>query len=73
MLVTKNLTQDDAESYEPSSSTLCTDLITGGPAGDKVGPDIGYFGLTTDSDPNAGDKLVCVAYKIDGSKLDAPL
>ena len=57
----------------PASSTLCTDLITGGPSGDKVGPDIGYFGLTTDSEPNAGDKLVCMAYKIDGSKLDAPL
>ena len=73
VLVTKDLTQDDAEGYDPSSSTLCTDLITGGPSGDKVGPDIGYFGLTTDADPNAGDKLVCVAYKIDGSKLDAPL
>jgi hypothetical protein len=74
VLVTKELTQADAEGYDPASSTLCTDLITEGGLADKVsGADIGYFGLTTDAAPNAGDKLVCIAYKLDGSKLDAPL
>ena len=73
VLVTKDLTQDDAESYDPASSTLCTDLISEGGLTDKVGADMGYFGLTTDEAPNAGDKLVCIAYKLDGSKLDAPL
>jgi hypothetical protein len=73
VLVTKELTQDDAESYEPASSTLCTDLITDGGQADKIGAEMGYFGLTTDAAPNAGDKLVCIAYNLDGSKLDAPL
>lgn len=74
VLVTKTLTQDDAEDYDPASSTLCTDLITEGGLADKVsGADMGYFGLTTDEKPNAGDKLVCIAYRLDGSKLDAPL
>lgn len=76
VLVTKELTQDDAENYEPESSTLCTDLITEGGLTGKVvpeNPEVGYFGLTTDAAPNAGDKLVCIAYKLDGSKLDAPL
>ena len=73
VLVTKKLTQDDAENYEPASSSLCTDLITEGGLSEKIGPDIGYFGLTTDAAPNAGDKLVCIAYKLDGSKLEAPL
>ena len=31
------------------------------------------LGLTTDSAPNAGDKLVCIAYRLDGTKLEAPL
>ena len=73
VLVTKTLTQDDAKGYDPASSTLCTDLITENGLVDKIGPDVGYFGLTTDSAPNAGDKLVCIAYKLDGSKLDAAL
>jgi hypothetical protein len=73
VLATKELTKDDAESYDPASSTLCSDLITEGGLADKVGPDMGYFGLTTDAEPKAGDKLVCIAYKLDGSKLDAPL
>ena len=76
VLVTKELTQDDAEAYDPASSTLCTDLITAGGLEGKVAPanpDIGYFGLTTDSAPNAGDKLVCIGYRLDGAKLDAPL
>lgn len=74
VLVTKKLTQDDAKNYDPASSTLCTDLITEGGLADKVaGADMGYFGLTTDAEPNAGDKLVCIAYKLDGSKLEAPL
>jgi hypothetical protein len=73
VLVTKELTQGDAEAYEPASSTLCTDLITEGGLSGKIGPDIGYFGLTTDAAPNAGDKLVCIAYRLDGSKLEAPL
>jgi hypothetical protein len=76
VLVTKELTQDDAKNYDPASSTLCTDLITEGGLTGKVAPEnpgIGYFGLTTDEAPNAGDKLVCIGYKIDGSKLDAPL
>lgn len=74
VLVTKSLTQDDAKDYEPASSTLCTDLITEGGLADKVSSaDMGYFGLTTEAKPNAGDKLVCIAYKLDGSKLDAPL
>ena len=72
-LLLKELTQDDAENYEPASSSLCTDLITDGGMSEKIGPDIGYFGLTTDAAPNAGDKLVCIAYKLDGSKLEAPL
>jgi hypothetical protein len=76
VLVTKELTQDDADGYDPASSTLCTDLITEGGLEGKVAPtnpDIGYFGLTTDSEPNAGDKLVCIGYRLDGAKLDAPL
>jgi hypothetical protein len=73
VLVTKELTQDDAESYEPASSTLCTDLITEGGLAEKIGAEMGYFGLTTDAAPNAGDKLVCIAYNLDGSELDAPL
>jgi hypothetical protein len=73
VLVTKDLTQDDARDYDPASSTLCTDLITEGGLAEKIGPEIGYFGLTTDSAPNAGDKLVCIAYMLDGTKLDAPL
>lgn len=73
VLATKDLTQDDAEAYDAANSTLCTDLITSGPAGDKITPEIGYFGLTTDASPNAGDKLVCVGYNLDGSKLDGPL
>jgi hypothetical protein len=76
VLVTKELTQDDAENYKPASSTLCTDLITEAGLTGKVAPenpDIGYFGLTTDSAPNAGDKLVCIGYRLDGAKLDAPL
>ena len=73
VLVTKELTQEDAENYEPSSSSLCTDLVTQGGLADKVTPEIGYFGLTTDAAPNAGDKLVCIAYSLDGTKLEAPL
>jgi hypothetical protein len=73
VLVTKELTQDDARDYSPESSTLCSDLITEGGLADKIGPDIGFFGLTTDADPNAGDKLVCIAYRPDGAKLEAPL
>jgi hypothetical protein len=73
VLVTKELTQADAEAYDAADSTLCTDLITAGDAADKVTPAVGYFGLTTDASPNAGDKLVCVGYNLDGSKLDAPL
>ena len=73
VLVTKELTQADAEAYDAADSTLCTDLITAGDAAAKVTPAIGYFGLTTDANPNAGDKLVCVGYNLDGSKLDAPL
>jgi hypothetical protein len=76
VLVTKDLTQDDARDYDPASSTLCTDLITEGGLADKVAPtnpEIGYFGLTTDEAPDAGDKLVCIAYRLDGAKLDAPL
>ena len=76
VLVTKELTQDDAEGYDPATSTLCTDLITAGGLEGKVAPanpDIGYFGLTTESAPNAGDKLVCIGYRLDGAKLDAPL
>jgi hypothetical protein len=73
VLVTKDLTNADAKDYDPASSTLCTDLITEGGLADKIGPDMGYFGLTTDEKPNAGDKLVCIAYKTDGTKLEAPL
>jgi hypothetical protein len=73
VLVTKELTQEDADGYAPESSSLCTDLITEGGLADKIGPEIGYFGLTTDSAPNAGDKLVCIAYRLDGTKLEAPL
>lgn len=76
VLVTKELTQDDAEAYDPASSTLCADLITEGGLTGKVAPenpDIGFFGLTTESAPNAGDKLVCIGYRLDGAKLDAPL
>ena len=73
VLVTKELTQDDAETYDAESSSLCTDLITDGGLSGKIGPDVGYFGLTTEAEPNAGDKLVCIAYRLDGSKLDAPL
>jgi hypothetical protein len=73
VLVTKELTQEDADDYAPESSSLCTDLITEGGLAEKIGPDIGYFGLTTDSAPNAGDKLVCIAYRLDGTKLEAPL
>jgi hypothetical protein len=73
VLVTKKLTQDEAEDYDPASSTMCTDLITEGGLSEKVGPEIGYFGLTTDAAPNAGDQLVCIAYELDGTKLDAPL
>ena len=73
VLVTKKLTQDDAESYDPAESTLCSDLITEKGLTGKLTEGIGFFGLTTDEAPNAGDKLVCIAYKLDGSKLDAPL
>lgn len=73
VLVTKELTQDDAESYDPASSSLCTDLITGAGLEGKLSEDVGYFGLTSESSPNAGDKLVCIAYRVDGTKLDAPL
>ena len=73
VLVTKELTQDDAESYDPAESTLCGDLITEKGLTGKIGEGIGFFGLTTDEAPNAGDKLVCIAYKLDGTKLDAPL
>jgi hypothetical protein len=73
VMVTKDLTQDDAETYDADSSSLCTDLITEGGLSDKIGPDIGYFGLTTSAEPNAGDKLVCIAYRLDGAKLEAPL
>ena len=74
VLATKELTQDDAEGYAPESSSLCTDLITEAGLADKLASgDLGYFGLTTESDPNAGDKLVCIAYRLDGTKLEAPL
>jgi len=52
---------------------LCSDLITEKGLTGKIGEGIGFFGLTTDEAPNAGDKLVCIAYKLDGTKLDAPL
>jgi len=74
VLVTKELTQEDADGYAPESSSLCTDLITEAGLADKLASgDLGYFGLTTDSAPNAGDKLVCIAYRLDGTKLEAPL
>jgi hypothetical protein len=73
VLATKVLTQDDAEGYEPASSTLCTDLITGGSGADKLTDGLTFVGLTTDESPDAGDKLVCIAYRVDGTKLTAPL
>lgn len=75
VLITKTLTADDADSYDAADSALCSDLITADPAIlAKIGdPNIGTFGITQGESPNAGDKLVCVAYRIDGSKLDGPL
>jgi hypothetical protein len=75
VLVTRTLTQDDAEGYDPADSSLCADLITADPAltAKIADPAIGTFGLTQGSDPNAGDRLVCVAYRFDGSKLEGPL
>jgi len=73
VLVTKELTQDDAENYDPAATTLCSDLIFEGPAKDKVTAEMTFVGLTSQEAPDAGDKLVCIAYRIDGAKLDAPL
>ncbi len=73
VLVTTTLTSDQASTYDPASSTLCTDLIAEGGLSDKIGPEMGYFGLTTEAQPSTGDKLVCIVYNVDGSKLTAPL
>jgi hypothetical protein len=75
VLVTKELTADDAESYDPADSSLCSDLISADEAlvAKLQDANIGTFGLTQGESPNAGDKLVCVAYSIDGTKLDGPL
>lgn len=75
VLVTKTLTADDAESYDPADNSLCSDLIS---ADEEIvaklqDPNVGTFGLTQGESPNAGDKLVCVAYSVDGTKFDGPL
>jgi hypothetical protein len=72
VLATKELTADEAETYD-AGSDMCTQLLESEGVMSKVGPDVSYFGLTSSEEPNAGDKLVCIAYRPDGEKLTAPL
>jgi hypothetical protein len=70
VIASTDLTADQAEAYELDNS-LCDQLVT--EAGFAPTVDLGLTSLTVNDSPNAGDRLACVAYNLDGSKLDAPL
>ena len=70
VLASTDLTADQAEAYKLDNS-LCQELVT--EAGYTGNADLGLTSLTVNEAPNAGDRLACVAYNADGSKLDAPL
>jgi hypothetical protein len=70
VLASTDLTADQAEAYK-LDNTLCQELVTA--AGYVPDAAYGLTSLTVDEEPNAGDRLACVVYNADGSKLDAPL
>ena len=70
VLASTDFTADQAEAYKLDNS-LCNELVSA--AGYTASADFGLTSLTVNEEPNAGDRLACVVYNVDGSKLDAPL
>jgi hypothetical protein len=78
VLATKTLTQDDADGYDSSAAnSLCFDAITAAGSSETLSTFVAsggnVIGLTTSLDPSAGDKLACVGFNEDGSKLTKPI
>ena len=76
VLATVTLTGDDASGFgDDSSNTLCDEAIafTDEELNTFVTEGYNYIGLTQVVDPESGDKLACVAFAEDGSKLTEAL
>jgi hypothetical protein len=67
VLTVGHLTKEQAQSFD---STACDQSLADAGKTDLIKPPLTYNGLTG-SNPNAGDKFVCIAYNADGSKLTA--
>jgi hypothetical protein len=77
VLFTKSLSQDEADTYSDNGqNSVCTARISDDPAlTAKMSSQDGLnvLALTQSLPPDPGDKVACVAYLDDGSKLSAPL
>jgi hypothetical protein len=76
VLATAKLSADDADGYNSSSANeLCFNAINENPDATAVLllGGISVIGLTESTNPDAGDKIACVAFNEDGSKLSDPL
>lgn len=71
VLATTILTSDQAAEYDDQGSATCSDPVSSGGFDIQAlfGQGLDIVALTPDLTPSAGDKLVCVAYNKDGSKL----
>ena len=70
VLASTDFTADQAEAYKLDNS-LCEELVSA--AGYTAADGLGLTSLTVNEEPNAGDRLACVVYNIDGSKLTGSL
>jgi hypothetical protein len=77
VLFTKSLSQDEADSYsDDGQNAVCVTGINADPTlQQKMSSDPGLtvLALSQSLPPDPGDKVACVAYHDDGSKLSGPL
>lgn len=74
VLFARDLTADEAENWPTMTEDPCFAILTEKGLLDKA--DLSLYdvgGLTIGDDPNAGDNLACIAYRIDRTTMDAPL
>ena len=74
VLATKTLSAEEAEGYgDETSNQLCVEAVTEAGKFDVLSEQVNFIGLTQTLTPDGGDKLACVAFNTDGSKLEGRL
>ena len=71
VIATATLSKEDAEGFATDFSA-CDDAVAKAGKAELIVPPLTYTGLSV-TDPEAGDKVMCVAYNTDGTSLTGKL